>query len=160
MLPSMVRAVCVGADVSVPGGPASCCFASPKSSSRTPVSVSMTLVGFKSRCTMPCRCAVSRASAISTAMGSASATAIGPRSRRWATVSPSRNSMTRKSIGGPDDDGRSRPTSKRVQMLGWLMAATARASRSKRSRCSGLSATWAVSTLTATMRSRRVSVAR
>ena len=68
--------------------------------------------------------------------------------------------MTMKSIGGPDDDGGSRPTSKRVQMLGWLMAATARASRSKRSRCSGLSATWAVSTLTATMRSRRVSVAR
>ena len=85
MLPSIVSAVCLGADVSVPAGSASCCFASPKSSSLTPVAVSMTLLGFRSRCTMPCRCAVSRASAISSAMGRASATGTGPRS-----ISPDR----------------------------------------------------------------------
>ena len=40
-------------------------LASPKSSSFTPDFVSMTLPGFRSRWTMPCRCALSRASAIS-----------------------------------------------------------------------------------------------
>ena len=41
-------------------------FASPKSSSFTPDFVSITLPGFRSRCTIPCRCALSSASAIST----------------------------------------------------------------------------------------------
>ncbi len=41
-------------------------LASPKSSSLTPDRVSITLPGFKSRCTIPCRCALSSASAIST----------------------------------------------------------------------------------------------
>ena len=40
-------------------------FARPKSSSFTPAFVSMTLPGFRSRCTIPCRCALSSASAIS-----------------------------------------------------------------------------------------------
>jgi hypothetical protein len=40
-------------------------LARPKSSSFTPVFVIMTLPGFKSRCTIPCRCALSSASAIS-----------------------------------------------------------------------------------------------
>ena len=39
-------------------------FASPKSRSFTPDFVTMTLPGFKSRWTIPCRCALSRASAI------------------------------------------------------------------------------------------------
>jgi hypothetical protein len=41
-------------------------LASPKSSNFTPDFVSITLPGFKSRCTIPCRCALFRASAIST----------------------------------------------------------------------------------------------
>ena len=40
-------------------------FARPKSRSFTPDFVSMTLPGFKSRWTIPCRCALSSASAIS-----------------------------------------------------------------------------------------------
>ena len=40
-------------------------FARPKSRSFTPDFVSMTLPGFRSRCTIPCRCALSSASAIS-----------------------------------------------------------------------------------------------
>ena len=43
-------------------------FASPKSSSFTPDFVSITLPGFRSRCTIPCRCALSSASAISIAV--------------------------------------------------------------------------------------------
>ena len=39
-------------------------FAKPKSSSFTPLFVSMTLPGLRSRCTMPARCALSSASAI------------------------------------------------------------------------------------------------
>ncbi len=45
--------------------PAAWNFARPKSSSFTPDFVSMTLPGFRSRCTIPCRCALSSASAIS-----------------------------------------------------------------------------------------------
>ena len=45
--------------------PAAWNFARPKSSSLTPDFVSITLPGFRSRCTMPCRCALSSASAIS-----------------------------------------------------------------------------------------------
>ena len=44
------------------GGPLA--FASPKSSSFTPPFVSMMLPGFRSRWTMPARCALSSASAI------------------------------------------------------------------------------------------------
>ncbi len=40
-------------------------FARPKSRSLTPDFVSITLPGFKSRCTIPSRCALSSASAIS-----------------------------------------------------------------------------------------------
>ena len=47
-------------------GDAGCtALARPKSSSFTPDFVSITLPGFKSRCTIPCRCALSSASAIS-----------------------------------------------------------------------------------------------
>ena len=45
--------------------PAAWNFARPKSRSLTPDFVSMTLPGLRSRCTIPCRCALSSASAIS-----------------------------------------------------------------------------------------------
>ena len=56
------------------------------------------------------------------------------RIRRSASVSPSRNCITRK------DTLPSRLTSYRMQMFGWSRAEIARASRSNRSRISGLSA--------------------
>ena len=69
-------------------------FARPKSSSFAPDRVSITLPGFRSRWTMPARCARSSASATSTACA-----APGPRQRpdwrRAASVSPSTNSITR-----------------------------------------------------------------
>jgi hypothetical protein len=40
-------------------------FARPKSNSFAPAFVSITFAGFRSRCTIPCRCALSSASAIS-----------------------------------------------------------------------------------------------
>ncbi len=46
-------------------------FANPKSRSFAPVLVSMMFPGFRSRCVMPCRCALSSASAISMATVSA-----------------------------------------------------------------------------------------
>jgi hypothetical protein len=68
IVPSCVRfGPAVGNEVSAAGfDVAAIAFASPKSRSFTPDFVSMTLPGFKSRCTIPCRCALSNASAIST----------------------------------------------------------------------------------------------
>ena len=69
IVPSCVR-FCAGATVGSAVKPDVCdagpmALASPKSRSFTPDFVSMTLPGFRSRCTIPCRCALSRASAIS-----------------------------------------------------------------------------------------------
>ena len=69
--------------------PCATSFASPKSSSFADVTperpappvVSITLPGFRSRWTMPCLCAASRASAICAAMSSACASGTGPRSQ-------------------------------------------------------------------------------
>ena len=148
-LPSAVSAARVGApEGSSSAAPGSRSRASPKSSSFTPADESITLPGFRSRWTMPCRWAASSASATSPAIRSASSAGSAPCSRRPARVSPSRHSMTRKSTGGADSSGpaaplagRSRPTSCRVQMFGWLRPPTARASRSKRSRTAGSAAT-------------------
>ena|SRR2546422_3722665 len=60
-----------------------------------PLFVSITFEGFKSRCTTPCRCALSRASAISIAIFNASSSGNAPFSSRAASVCPSRYSITR-----------------------------------------------------------------
>ena len=52
------------------------------------------------------------------------------------------------------------PRSKTITTFGWVIFATARASRSKRVLSSGSSAIWATMTLRATSRSRTVSWAR
>ena len=57
--------------------------------------VSMMLAGFRSRWMIPCRCAWSRALAISFACVSAWSSSSGPWPNRAASVSPSRYSMTR-----------------------------------------------------------------
>ena len=142
-------------------------FARPKSSSLAsggpkgpPLRTSMMLPGFRSRWTIPLRCALSSASAIWMAICSASSTRrggpLGPPvlAIRSASVSPSRNSITRKSMSS------CRPTSNTGQMCGWLSVASVRASRSNRCLRSGSPATWAGSTLMATSRPRRESRAR
>jgi NmrA-like family len=88
-------------DADAPGAlPDASSFARPKSSSFTPDLVSITLPGFRSRCTTPRRCASFNASAISIAWRSASSRGRGERparASRAASVSPSRYSITRKS---------------------------------------------------------------
>ena len=80
-------------------GAASCfSLANPKSSSFVPDLVSMMLPGFRSRWVMPLRCALSSASAISMANCSTWSIGSAPFSRRCASVSPSRYSITRKSM--------------------------------------------------------------
>ena len=64
-------------------------LAMPKSSSFTPVRVTITLAGFRSRWTMPASCAASRAPATSRAIASASAGSRRPCANRAASVSPS-----------------------------------------------------------------------
>ena len=145
-------------------------FARPKSSSfavggadAPPLRTRNTLPGFRSRCTMPARCALSRASAIWIATARASRTVSAPRPRRAASVSPSRYSRTRNctrpppAVPGPPPVRSLSPMSWRAQMLGWFSAAMLFASRSKRSRNCGSSARCAGSTLMATSRSSRVS---
>ena len=73
IMPSCVRLsalpAIVGNDESSEGSlTGAIAFASPKSSSLTPDFVNITLPGFRSRWTIPCRCALSRASAISDAV--------------------------------------------------------------------------------------------
>ena len=72
-------------------------FARPKSRSLAPDLVRMTLPGFRSRWTTPAACAAASASPISRAYLMARSTGNRPCARRWASVSPSRYSMTRKS---------------------------------------------------------------
>ncbi len=80
----------------LPGRPAGAAArARPKSISLAPALVSITLPGFRSRWTMPARCARSSASAICAPKRSTSASGSGPRARRSASVSPSISSMTR-----------------------------------------------------------------
>ena len=69
--------------------------ARPKSISFAPLRVSITLPGFRSRWTIPRRCAVSSASAIWIATRTCSAGGSGPFARRAVSVSPSINSITR-----------------------------------------------------------------
>ena len=57
--------ITVGSDVTADCTGGAIAFARPKSRSFTPDFVSITLPGFKSRWTIPCRCALSSASAIS-----------------------------------------------------------------------------------------------
>ena len=113
--------------------------------------VNITLPGFRSRCTMSERCALSRASAISRPTFTTRSVGNGPLRIRWASVSPSRCSITRKSMPSCD------PTSCSVQIFGWLSDEIAFASRSNRCFSSGLSDRCEVSTLMATVRSSRVS---
>ena len=77
-----------------------------------------------------------------------------PRRSSDESVSPSTYSITRKSMSSW------LPTSKSVQMLGWLSAETARASLANRARRAGSLDRCAGRTLMATTRSRRVSRAR
>src|SRR5205085_2397161 len=70
-------------------------MARPKSNSFAPPSVRMTFAGLRSRCTIPARWAVSRASTISAAYRRAVASGSGPRSSTVLNVSPSRYSITR-----------------------------------------------------------------
>src|SRR5271169_2416977 len=96
MLATVATAENAGAAEFVPEAKA-CSLASPKSSNLAPALVSMTLPGFRSRWTIPLRCALSRASAISIAMRRVSSGVSGLRAIRADNVSPSRYSITRKS---------------------------------------------------------------
>ena len=78
------------ADVCIPSG-----FASPKSISFAPLWVSMMFPGFRSRWTIPFRCATASASATAIPTLKTSFSGIAPLRSRWARVSPSRNSITR-----------------------------------------------------------------
>ncbi len=128
--------------------------ARPKSISLAPDRVSMTFPGLRSRCTTPARWARSSASATWTPIRSVSDIGSAPRPSRSPRVSPSISSITRYSMAS------SRPTSKSVQMCGWLRLDIVRASASNRARASTFSERSGDSTLTATSRPRRVSRAR
>ena len=81
-------------DTPVPSG--SSAFARPKSMTLTVPSVrTFTFAGFRSRWTMPRSCALSSASAIWRAIGSTSASGMGPRDTRDVRSSPATSSMTR-----------------------------------------------------------------
>ena len=126
--------------------------ARPKSRSFAPVFVSITLPGLRSRWTMPCLCAALRASATCAPNFTTWSSGSGPFCSRSASDSPSSSSITRK-CASP-----SCPTSKSVQMCGWLSEEIVFASRSKRWRRSSSSAKPVGRILTATLRSRRVSL--
>ena len=96
--PDMVRAADRSGADPEPAAPSVAGLAKPKSISLVPALVSMMLPGLRSRCTMPARCAISKASATSIPIFRSSGNGKGPFRRRSARVSPSRNSMTRKSV--------------------------------------------------------------
>ena len=76
-------ACCVGSAVRLDGfADGAIALARPKSSSFTPDFVIITLPGFRSRCTIPCRCALSSASAISTPYRSVCSSGSAPLARR------------------------------------------------------------------------------
>ena len=163
---SVVSAVAMSA-VEAPGGPQM--RARPKSRIFTsPEGVTRTLLGFRSRCTMPAAWAASRPEAIWTAKSSTCGTARGLRSIRVIRSSPGTNSMARKGTVagcGPVAPGSSRSagtgaaslTSKQTAMCGSLRQASARASRIRRARDSGSRASASERAFTATTRSSRVS---
>ena len=70
-------------------------LARPKSSNFAPVEVSMMFPGFRSRCTIPARCALSSAYAICAPYFSTCSGGSGPFSNLFASVSPSTHSITR-----------------------------------------------------------------
>ena len=126
----------------------------PKSITLTsPPGVSMTLLGFTSRCTIPRWWAASRASATAAATRAASAGGSGPPASRRARVSPSSSSMTRNGALP------SRPKSYTRATLGWASRAVALASRTKRRVARSSAASSSTSTLSATRRPSTVSSA-
>ena len=130
-------------------------LASPKSSTLTrPSRVTITLPGFRSRCTMPRSCAADSASASGTAISKNRVRGRPPGGMRVSRPSPSTSSMARNRLPPASS------TEKIVTMLGWFSAASERASRSKRARRSASCATAAGSILIATSRPSFVSVAR
>ena len=76
-------------------GRAAPCLARPKSRSFVPDRVSITFPGLRSRWTIPWRCALSNASAISAPYLSTWSSGSGPLASRSPRVSPSTYSMTR-----------------------------------------------------------------
>ena len=120
--------------------PAPCSFARPKSSSFAPAFVSMMLAGLMSRWTMPARCARSSAAAISVAtpqrLIERQRALLEARRQRLAL-----QMLQHQEVEALPSAAMCRPMSCSVQMCGWFSAATARASRSKRSRACGSAAT-------------------
>ncbi len=138
-----------------PGASSPTGFARPKSSTFTrPSRVSITFAGFRSRCTTPFSWAADSASAMVMPRSTTRATGRPPGVTCWSSPWPSTSSMVRNRKPSASS------TVNSVTMLGWLSAATVRASRSKRARRSGCDATSAGSTLSATSRPSRASRAR
>ena len=108
-------------------------LASPKSKIFAPDLVNMMLLGFKSRCITPARCACSSPSAISAPIVKTCSNRRGPLLSLSASVSPTVNSITRNRVPSCS------PTSYNWQTLGWFSPEIARASRSNRSIASGFS---------------------
>ena len=135
-------------------------LARPKSSTFTsPSAESLTFAGLRSRWTMPFSWAASSASAIRRAIAIASSTGSRPRRRRSARSSPSTSSMAMRCTADPSARA-AVSHSYRWAMLGWLSCARSFASRSKRARRVSSAAKAGGSTLRATSRSSRRSVAR
>ena len=136
-------------------GAASIALAKPKSRTLAfPSLEAFTFWGLRSRWTIPFSWASSSACAICSAKERLSVRERGPDSRRSARVGPGTSSMTR---------ARTPPASsspKIEAMFGWWSCARSCASRSKRARRSLSSVNAADSTLIATSRLRRLSVAR
>ena len=98
---------------------------------RTPPLVTNTLPGLTSRCTIPLACAASRPAAIcrpNAMTSSASSVRASGDTGRASRPQQLHDQIVRGGVS---------PTSYTAQMLGWLSAATARASRSKRARAGG-----------------------
>ena len=75
--------------------------AMPKSSTFTPIVVSMMLPGVMSRCTKPIRCAAASASATCAQTSSASGQGSGPAVSRRSRDSPASSSMTTNAVTVP-----------------------------------------------------------
>ena len=156
IVPTIMPAFVRGATVSLSSRrPGSADRARPKSSTFTrPSSETMTLAGLRSRCVRCLRCAAASASARAIAMSKNCASDTPPRGIIWSSVRPSTSSIVRNRTPSASS------VEKIVTMCGWLRAATACASRSKRARASGSCAIWTGSALIATSRPSRVSRAR
>ena len=129
-------------------------FAKPKSRILAwPRLVTKILAGLMSRWTIPSECAASSASATSMARLIRTSSSMGLPPMRCFSVRPSKNSVTMN--GRPSR----LPISWIVQMFGWFNADAALASRWKRLRACGSSATFSGRNLSATKRPRSVSSA-